>query len=66
MNRIKRKEFVKTKNIVKLKKYIQQTHRRLANIRNNYLTTSTVKAIPYRVVIEYLNVSINFSKYKLA
>ena len=38
---------------------IQQTHRRLANIRHNYLhqtTTSIVKTKPYRVVIENLNV----------
>lgn len=55
----KRKEYVKTKNIIKLEKQIQQVHRRLANIRKNYLhqtTTSIVKAKPYRVVIEDLNV----------
>ncbi len=55
----KGKEYVKTKNIIKLEKQIQQTHRRLANIRNNYLhqtTTSIVKTKPYRVVIEDLNV----------
>ena len=53
------KEYVKTKNIIKLEKQIQQVHRRLANIRNNYLhqtTTSIVKTKPYRVVIEDLNV----------
>ena len=53
------KEYVKTKNIIKLEKQIQQVHRRLANIRNNYLhqtTTSMVKTKPYRVVIEDLNV----------
>ena len=33
----KGKEYVKTKNIIKLEKQIQQVHRRLANIRNNYL-----------------------------
>ncbi|HHD2739319.1 TPA: RNA-guided endonuclease InsQ/TnpB family protein, partial [Clostridium perfringens] len=51
--------YVKTKNIIKLEKCIQQIHRRLANIRNNYLhktTTSIVKTKPYRVVIEDLNV----------
>ena len=53
------KDYVKTKNIIKLEKQIQQVHRRLANIRNNYLhqtTTSIVKTKPYRVVIEGLNV----------
>lgn len=55
----KGKEYVKTKNIIKLENKIQLIHRRLANIRNNYLhqsTTSIVKTKPYRVVIEYLNV----------
>lgn len=55
----KRKEYVKTKNIIKLEKQIQQVHRRLANIRNNYLhqtTTSIVKTKPYRVVMEDLNI----------
>ena len=62
----KGKEYVKTKNIVKLERQIQQIHRRLANIRNNYLhqtTTSIVKAKPYRVVIEDLDVS-NMMKNK--
>lgn len=62
----KGKEFVKTKNIIKLEKQIQQVHRRLANIRNNYLhqtTTSIVKTKPYRVVIEDLAVS-NMMKNK--
>ncbi|MFY8224974.1 RNA-guided endonuclease InsQ/TnpB family protein, partial [Clostridium perfringens] len=55
----KGKEYVKTKNIIKLEKQIQQVHRRLANIRNNYLhesTTSIVKTKPYRVVVEDLNI----------
>lgn len=55
----KRKEFVKTKNIIKLEKIIQLIYRKLANIRNNYLhqtTTSIVKTKPYRIVIEDLNV----------
>ncbi|MGM9536556.1 MAG: RNA-guided endonuclease InsQ/TnpB family protein [Intestinibacter sp.] len=53
------KEYIKTNNIIKLEKQIQQVHRRLANIRNNYLhqtTTSIVKSKPYRVVIEDLNI----------
>lgn len=56
----KGKEYVKTSNIIKLEKQIQLTHRRLTNIRNNYLhqaTISIVKAKPYRVVIEDLAVS---------
>lgn len=58
-NNKKGKEYVKTSNIIKLEKQIQQIHRRLANIRKNYLhqtTTSIVKTKPYRVVIEDLNV----------
>lgn len=53
------KEYIKTNNIIKLEKQIQYVHRRLANIRNNYLhqtTISIVKTKPYRVVIEDLNV----------
>ncbi len=53
------KEFVKTKNIIKLEKKIQLIHRRLANIRNNYIhqtTTSIVKTKPCKIVIEDLNV----------
>lgn len=62
----KGKEYVKTKNIIKIEKQIQQIHRRLVNIRNNYLhqtTTSIVKSKPYRVVIENLAVS-NMMKNK--
>ena len=58
LNRIG-KEYIKTNNIIKLEKQIQQIYRRLANIRNNYIhqtTTSIVKTKPYRVVIEDLNV----------
>ena len=54
-----RKAFVKTKNILKLEEKIQQTHRKIANIRKNYLhqtTTSIVKTKPYRVISEDLNV----------
>lgn len=53
------KEYIKTNNIIKFEKQIQQVHRRLTNIRNNYLhqiTTSIAKTKPYRVVIEDLNV----------
>ncbi len=65
-NNKKGKEYVKTSNIIKLEKQIQLMHRRLANIRNNYLhktTTSIVKTKPYRVVIEDLAVS-NMMKNK--
>ncbi|MFV0343483.1 MAG: RNA-guided endonuclease InsQ/TnpB family protein [Anaerocolumna sp.] len=58
-NNKKGKEFVKTKNIIKLEKQIQLLHRRLANIRNNYIhqtTTSIVKTKPCKIVIEELNV----------
>lgn len=53
-------QFVKTKNIEKLENITRLIHRKLANIRNNYLhqaTTSIVKTKPYRIVIEDLNVS---------
>ena len=55
----KGKKYVKTNNIIKLEKQIQLTHRRLVNIRRNYLhqtTTSIVKTKPYRIVIEDLNI----------
>ena len=62
----KGKEYVKTKNIIKLEKQIQQVYRRLSNIRKNHLhqtTTSIVKTKPYRIVIEDLAVS-NMMKNK--
>ena len=62
----KGKEYVKTKNIIKLEKQIQRVHRRLGNIRKNHLhqtTTSIVKTKPYRIVIEDLAVS-NMMKNK--
>lgn len=52
-------QFIKTKNIEKLENTTKLIHRKLANIRNNYLhqvTTSIVKTKPYRIVIEDLNV----------
>ncbi|QUH18661.1 RNA-guided endonuclease InsQ/TnpB family protein [Alkaliphilus sp. B6464] len=55
----KGKEYVKTSNIIKLEKNIQLLHRKLANIRKNYLhqtTTEIVKTKPFRVVIEDINV----------
>ena len=49
----------KTANIVKLEKKIRLLHRRLANIRDNYIhqiTTEIVKTKPSKIVIEDLNV----------
>ena len=65
MNKIKKEgggrcQFIKTKNIEKLENTTKLIHRKLANIRNNYLhqvTTNIVKTKPYRIVIEDLNVS---------
>lgn len=51
--------FAKTSNILKIEKRIQLLHRKLANIRKNYLhqtTTEIVKTKPSRIVIEDLNV----------
>ena len=48
----------KTNNIKKLEFLVQKTHRRLKNIRHNYIhqiTTSLVKAKPEYVVMENLN-----------
>lgn len=52
-------KFVKTRNILKLEEEIRLIHRRLRNIRSNYLhqvTISIVRTKPYRIVIEDLNV----------
>ncbi|MCF2640703.1 transposase [Fusobacterium varium] len=65
MNKIKKEgggrcQFIKTKNIEKLENTTKLIHRKLANIRNNYLhqvTTNIVKTKPYRIVIKDLNVS---------
>ena len=65
MNKIKKEgggscQFIKTKNIEKLENTTKLIHRKLTNIRNNYIhqvTTSIVKTKPYRIVIEDLNIS---------
>lgn len=52
--------FVKTCNIIKMEKRIQHLHRRLTNIRNNYIhhtTISIVRTKPCMIVMENLNVS---------
>ena len=53
-------KYIKTKNIIKLEKQIKIIHRKLSNIRHNYIhqTTSTlIKEKPYRIVMEDLNVT---------
>ena len=53
-------QFIKTKNIEKLENTTKLIHRKLSNIRNNYIhqvTTSIVKTKPYRIVIEDLNIT---------
>lgn len=55
----KGKEYVKTKNIIKLEKEIKLIHRRLSNIRNNYIhqvTNKIVKTKPSKIVMEDLNI----------
>ncbi|MCL1994643.1 MAG: transposase [Defluviitaleaceae bacterium] len=54
------KEYVKTRNIVKLEKKIRLTHRKIANARLNHIhqaTTAIAKTKPHRVVMENLNIS---------
>lgn len=53
------KRFVKTNNIIKLEKQIKLIHRKLNNIRKNYIhqtTNKIVKTKPSRVVMETLNI----------
>ena len=54
------RSYIKTSNIIKLEKRIKKLHRKLANIRQDYIhksTTSIVKTKPCRVVMEDLNIS---------
>lgn len=54
-----RYQFLKTENIKKLEKQIKLVHRRLMNIRNNYIHQSNstiVKTKPSRIVMETLNI----------
>jgi putative transposase len=56
----KGKEFIKTKNIIKLEKQIKLTFRKLNNIRLNHIhqaTSKIIKLSPYRVVMEDVNIS---------
>lgn len=53
------KKLVKTSNITKLEKQIKLVHRRITNIRDNHVhqtTNKIIKELPYKVVIEDLNV----------
>lgn len=60
---IKNKEgsrYIKTANIVKLDKKISLLHRKISNIRSNYLhqvTSEIVKTKPFQINIEDLNIS---------
>lgn len=52
-------KFIKTQNIIKLEKKVRLLHRRLTNIRQDYLhktTTEIVKTKPSQIVIEDLNI----------
>ena len=52
--------YLKSQNILKLEQQIRLIHRRISNIRNNYIhqiTAEIVKTKPSRVVMEDLNVS---------
>lgn len=54
------KKFIKTTNIIKLEHRIKLTHRRIKNIRENYIhqiTTHLVKTKPSRIVVEDLNIA---------
>lgn len=51
--------YVKTSNIIKLENRVRLLHRRLTNIRDNYIhqtTTTIVKTKPCRIVMETLNI----------
>ena len=53
------RSYIKTSNIIKLEERIKKLHRKLNNIRQDYIhksTTSIVKAKPCRVVMEDLNI----------
>ena len=53
------RSYIKTSNIIKLEERIKKLHRKLKNIRQDYIhksTTSIVKTKPCRVVMEDLNV----------
>ena len=52
-------KFIKTNNIIKLEKRLKLIDRKLTNIRDNHIhqaTNKIVKMLPYRVVIEDLNI----------
>ena len=52
-------KFIKTTNIIKLERKIKLIHRRIKNMRENYIhqiTTHLVKTKPSRIVVEDLNI----------
>ena len=52
-------KLIKTQNIIKLEKKIKLIHKKIADIRLNYIhqtTNSIVKTKPFRIVVEDLNV----------
>jgi len=52
-------KFIKTKNIIKLKKKIRLVYKKLSDIRKNHLhqtTNKIVKQLPKKIVLENLNV----------
>ena len=52
-------KFIKTTNIIKLEHKLKLVHRRIKNIRENYIhqiTTHLVKTKPSRIVVEDLNI----------
>jgi putative transposase len=60
LNNKKGNKYIKTQNILKMEKQILLIHRKLTNIRRNYLhqvTSAIVKTKPCKVVMENLNVS---------
>lgn len=53
------KVYVKTRNIERNERKLRQIHTRITNIRNNYIhqtTHSLISLLPYRIVMEDLNV----------
>lgn len=52
-------KFIKTQNIIKLEKQIKLLHKKITDIRKNYLhqtTNKIIKQLPKRIVLEDLNI----------
>lgn len=59
-NKVFDKKWHKSNNIIKTEKQIKKIHNKLSNVRKNYIHQTTkylVNKLPYRVVIEDLNIS---------